>query len=960
MLKKVFLFILVLSCFVAKAQEPYAIHINDGVGLPSNAVYDIHQDKKGFIWIASNEGLCRYDGISFTTYRSSTQTSSSGSSIIEDSEGRIWYQNFDGYCYYVHHDSLIALNQNKPIGFFPIGMTNKYLFLLQQNGIDVYDIKTLVKSKTIAYPIDNAKHSCATNKAFYFIGGNKICMIDESLSLTILPLTLDIKEAVHQLYTSDNRIFVVSKYNENKQVYELANNNNLSIILKDDSKLILGFAQFNTQFWVLTSEGVKFHKQGAMPQILFSQYSISNVMMDKYQNYWIGTTNNGILLVPSINNRFLHLKDVEPSVMIVHKNGYYVFTKKDEILSIDKKVTKYNLAKRNEVKSSVYYAYADIVNQNLFVSSQGTTIYPGGDLSSASFNAYAIKEVARIDDKYYAYAASGSVGILKSPTAMQNAVSEWDALYKSNIINTGFAYIQSGLRAKSIVYNAKQKAIYYASNLGLFKQTLSNNKEILFQKEKIYGTQMVLDGNKLFVCSPKGLLYKIINDTDITIINQVHSIQISDVKKIKQFDSIMCVVGDNKMIFLSTRNQIEKVGELPLSIKTNEIADIIVEGRQVHVLTHTGIISTTLSNYSLSKSQLDFAISQIKINEVLQTLQPFYKLRYFQNNITIHFTLFDFVSNQSNLLYYSINDEGWKPISSSNRVIEFASLAPGNYKLRFKLNDSIIANEELQIFIDKPFWQQWWFILIAIICFIIISYAYYRWQIILLIKKNKLITEKVELENELSKSVLTSIRSQMNPHFFYNALNTIQSYIFINDKKNASNYLSKFSKLTRTILEMSEKDFVNLTDEIEALTLYLDLEKMRFDEDFIFTISVDSSVDLDLVKIPPMLIQPYIENAIKHGLLHKEGHKYLIIHFEKYEKNLIIKISDNGIGMKRSQELNQIKNSKHQSFSNQANKKRLELLNKNNKNTLAVNITDRINENGLIEGTQVKLVIPFN
>jgi LytS/YehU family sensor histidine kinase len=138
--------------------------------------------------------------------------------------------------------------------------------------------------------------------------------------------------------------------------------------------------------------------------------------------------------------------------------------------------------------------------------------------------------------------------------------------------------------------------------------------------------------------------------------------------------------------------------------------------------------------------------------------------------------------------------------------------------------------------------------------------------------KSKLMEEKFELEKELNRSVLTSIKSQLNPHFFYNALNTIQSFVYMDDRKNASNYLGRFSKLTRTILEMSEKETISLKEEIEALTLYLELEKMRFEDSFSFEMNYQG-VDAELENIPPMLIQPYVENAVKHGLLHKKGNK---------------------------------------------------------------------------------------
>ena len=177
--------------------------------------------------------------------------------------------------------------------------------------------------------------------------------------------------------------------------------------------------------------------------------------------------------------------------------------------------------------------------------------------------------------------------------------------------------------------------------------------------------------------------------------------------------------------------------------------------------------------------------------------------------------------------------------------------------------------------------------------------------------------------------MLSSIKAQMNPHFLFNALNTIQSYIYLNDKESAIMYTSKFSDLTRNILEMSTKDTITLDEEIKSLTLYLELEKMRFEDTFNYEVNIDRELNRDYIKIPSMLVQPYVENAIKHGLLHKKNNRVLKLTFKKENNLVVIIIDDNGIGRKRSQELNKIKNRMHQSFAMEANKKRLEIL-KNN------------------------------
>jgi LytS/YehU family sensor histidine kinase len=217
---------------------------------------------------------------------------------------------------------------------------------------------------------------------------------------------------------------------------------------------------------------------------------------------------------------------------------------------------------------------------------------------------------------------------------------------------------------------------------------------------------------------------------------------------------------------------------------------------------------------------------------------------------------------------------------------------------------------------------------------------------------------KIILEKELDKSTLSSIKAQMNPHFIFNALNTIQSYVYMNDKRNASIYISKFSNLTRSILNMSNKESITLSEEIKSLELYLSLEKMRFEDTFEYVISVSETVEKERITLPSMLLQPYVENAVKHGLLHKKNNRILSISFSKEDAFLKIVIDDNGIGRKRSEELNKINYSKHASFAMNANKKRIDILQQQYKN-INLQIIDKYSDFNEAMGTQVIIQLPI-
>ncbi|MDP9079782.1 MAG: tetratricopeptide repeat protein [Bacteroidota bacterium] len=219
--------------------------------------------------------------------------------------------------------------------------------------------------------------------------------------------------------------------------------------------------------------------------------------------------------------------------------------------------------------------------------------------------------------------------------------------------------------------------------------------------------------------------------------------------------------------------------------------------------------------------------------------------------------------------------------------------------------------------------------------------------------------EETKQKNKLTQATLTALISQMNPHFIFNALNTIQSYVYTNDKKNAVYYLGKFSDLTRKILYNSNKEMVSLEEEIEQLQLYIEIEKARFGDSIEICINVDPSLDLEGIMLPPMLIQPHVENAIKHGLLHQTGEKKLSIKISGIQNigELTIEISDNGIGRQQSFSINR-QNPGHRSFSTTATEKRIELINGIFDKKIKLEIIDKKDSEGKPVGTSVIIHIP--
>jgi len=221
-------------------------------------------------------------------------------------------------------------------------------------------------------------------------------------------------------------------------------------------------------------------------------------------------------------------------------------------------------------------------------------------------------------------------------------------------------------------------------------------------------------------------------------------------------------------------------------------------------------------------------------------------------------------------------------------------------------------------------------------------------------------TQRIEaMGRKILELTQANLRQQMNPHFIFNTLNSIQYYVFQNDKIASNNYMTKFASLIRKTLENSRNTSIPIQDELETLRLYLELEALRFKEKFSWSIEVDDEIDTLSYRIPTMLIQPYVENAITHGLMNKEDNGYILVKMEQKEDSILCTIEDNGIGRKRSRELQMEKNQNHVSLGTSITENRLRLVHEVYGKNMKVKYTDLVDEKGKACGTRVEISIPI-
>jgi sensor histidine kinase YesM len=219
---------------------------------------------------------------------------------------------------------------------------------------------------------------------------------------------------------------------------------------------------------------------------------------------------------------------------------------------------------------------------------------------------------------------------------------------------------------------------------------------------------------------------------------------------------------------------------------------------------------------------------------------------------------------------------------------------------------------------------------------------------------------ELNFEQQLAEIQMMALRAQMNPHFIFNCLNSIQLYTTSNDAAKASDYLNRFSQLIRLVLENSRSERVTLANELEALRLYLDMEAMRFKDKLRFTIDVPANLDIDLIEIPPLLLQPYVENAIWHGLMHKPEGGLVQVKVEPVQEDCLrITITDDGIGRNKATELKSLSATRHKSFGMKVTGERISLINRLYQTHTRVQVHDLTDAAGNPAGTEVVLEIPI-
>ena len=342
------------------------------------------------------------------------------------------------------------------------------------------------------------------------------------------------------------------------------------------------------------------------------------------------------------------------------------------------------------------------------------------------------------------------------------------------------------------------------------------------------------------------------------------------------------------------------------------------------------------------------------------------QLNYTQNFFSIGFAALDYTNPQKNRHKYILEnvDKRWEQAEVNRHLANYTDVKPGTYTFRLigSNNDGVWCEKEflLTIIIQPP-----WYVTNkfrgSLLLFIIALTWFLIWRRIVKLKRKHAVEKKLlTLENQIMDVEKKALRLQMNPHFIFNAMNSIQSFILSNETEKAIHYLTRFSHLMRLILTNSRESWVSLENELKALEYYVEIERLRFDERFDFQLQLDPGMNIEKLEIPPMLIQPFVENAIIHGLLHKKEKGRIIIRI-LYTKGVIhCEVEDNGVGREKSRQIKENSGLKRPSMGMFITGRRVDLLKASSSEKFGINVIDMLDNEGNASGTKVEIdIVPM-
>nr|WP_226905067.1 two-component regulator propeller domain-containing protein [Pedobacter schmidteae] len=966
------IFLLVFG-FSGYSQTTHIQHFSTKNGLPSNNCYYTLQDSKGYIWISTDAGVSRFDGKVFENF--SIDDGLPDNQILqvkEDKSGKIWFLALNGQLSYFYNGKIYNQNNDKLLRLLKFNAVivsffedskGRIWFGTNKNVLVMWDGRTVMKyiSADLEHEyLGTFIHEDKSGTIWAF--SNRCIRVFKNNTFTITShgtLPLSYKTILNLPNKSLGYL--------DKDGLNIRNNEQQRLLLKIDTALLTNdpgyfYLDRNDDIWLSNANGVYQIEPSGKTTAYLKNIPSSQVIKDAKNNMWF-TTNSGVYMLPRKEERLYIINksnglntDMVKSVTKDDRNRLWLGMDEGHINVIDLQtflVNKIQLPEKKRYASIKQITY-DTWHRAMYFSSDyglGRVNHIDGKrdidyLKETNNRMFVVKSFSMPDSNKLALALSSGVFILP------DRIHQFK--FTSLFFKPGIDFFSN--RAYRVFYDQQQN-LWFSNINGLSKLSngvLNNYFEThLLLTKRINDIQELEDGTIVLATDGYGIAF-LKNNKIIRLITHKDGLADNICKRLFVKDNYLWVVTNNGInrIALNDKQPGIESFEYTNALLADDVNGLYVDNRYAYFATNSGLIYFSYHKTNDKKEAPKVLISSIinnksklGLNDAMHILAPS------SNNITFTYSAIDFQNKTITYRYRLKADANWTETRS--RRLEFSSLEPGDYafELSAKSNNSNWSSPtRVNFSLKRHFWQTGWF-LTGI--FLLAGFVFYKVAVIITrIQKNKE-QQQLLLKNKILMLEQQALQAMMNPHFVFNVMNSIQHYINTKDTNSANKILTGFAKLIRKNLEICTKSFISLDEELEYLNLYLSLEKKRFGEKFEYKIQVNNAIDREETLIPSMILQPYIENAIWHGLMPKETGGTLNIHIGlNGPDHLLIQIIDDGIGIDNS-----LKNKKghHVSQGMNLTRERINLLNQVEANPIQI----EIKQNG-ISGTYVSIWIPLN
>lgn len=966
MLNKSFFLIFVLSggfFFTAFAQQPQLRWYQEQDGLPSNMINSIVQTESGEILFAGHFGIAVFDGEEFVMYGTRDGLPETGIGHAQiDHKGRVWLHGFSGTLSYYYQDSIYTifaseeLKKDGYIGRFFIGnndtisiyyqLNRKINMVVPDGNGDWTEVK---ESERLSGAVLEVKHYDDSGKLLTPIVADEFDT--DSVRINYVLNGVDGEFAVHApgpWYRLASAALVNHSYMIFDQYVIQFHEDKGAVLYEGPSQLNYMYEDRVGNFWI----GAEGHGMlcfgGAdltKPPITYTgEHELVSVFQDNEGGYWFNTNGDGIAywspdniwvfqvgaeLTESGTTFMIEFND---TLIIGHSNGqigwYNSVTGQEELLPF------------SDDPSGTYVADITIYQDELYALAWGSF---GG-----------CYKYERLNQNWQRISEVGGASFVNIDNALFIMMPDSGAYQVKNnrlLLDTNSG-LHEGINAEHAIKYREET--YYGAWQGLYKKV---GDTVLPVSEKLPFTALIsafliLESGELVV-STFGSGIAVLNTNDTLYFDQTNGLHDDLVNSVFQDAD-----GDIWIATAAGMGVYRLAGDQLVLIRKflgSELPDYDVwyfheRGDEMFVLSSKGISVLNKSCKTLNRTPVKFTITGVTVNGKNKAPGTLH-LSYGQYQVEIHGHRIAFAPYACGLFKYRILelDTNWSTTSTSSIVLH--NLSSGSYTFEMVSLDNLgrfnSPVQQTSFSIALPVWRQWWFIGLSILLFVAVS-----WLGIRAITNRKSLKARQEIEMlQLRREALNA---QLNPHFVFNALNSIQKFILKNERDDAAHYLSKFARLIRLTLENSGKDMVTLAEELSLVQLYLELEKLRFKDKLTYHIQVDEHLSPDMIEVPILLLQVYIENAIWHGIKHKaEGGKVIVSVSKIGDNRVEIVIEDDGVGRKLSRQLKTDAYLDRESMGMGLNERRIANMNLLHKRDIKVVITDLQKPNG----TRVQIIM---